>query len=109
MLHASRRDRAYDAPAGTKTLAEQGGGIVVAGIHGSLEGHGTDMEGTSLQPVHKRLVASSLMSHSSLYLVFALSLFSLSHLKCLSLFSLFSMTTAMCDVCVMCLCVVCCC
>ena len=30
---------------------------MVAGIHGSLEGHGADMEGPSLQPDHMRLVA----------------------------------------------------
>ena len=30
---------------------------MVAGIHRSLEGHGTDMEGPSLQPGHKHLVA----------------------------------------------------
>ena len=29
---------------------------MVAGIHRSLEGHGTDMEGPSLQPGHKHLV-----------------------------------------------------
>ena len=45
MLHASRRDRARDAPEGTRTLAEQGGGNVVAGIHEESRRHGADMEG----------------------------------------------------------------
>ena len=44
----SPRDRARDAPEGTRTLAEQGEGNVVAGIHESLEGHGADMRGHSL-------------------------------------------------------------